>query len=239
MKRILLFFLILQLNTYAQIKAGTVEYKVSPVENGSGLDKLYEGLGINYLDKIKKLSFELRFNTQQSNFDLAKEFQDDMSDEAILAKVKLGFEGAFFQTNDSVYVDMSSSIFLGKKLIVKKALQKQWVLTNESKKIDDFLCYKATLEIVRTYEQNIFKQTIVAWYCPKIPILFGPMGYGGLPGLIIELQTKDAMFGVTKLTLNNVEDSSISIPNKSIKTISEKEFEEMMIKYSNNKLDKN
>lgn len=30
---------------------------------------------------------------------------------------------------------------------------------------------------------------VVAWFTPEIPVSFGPLGYYGLPGLIVELDT--------------------------------------------------
>jgi GLPGLI family protein len=45
---------------------------------------------------------------------------------------------------------------------------------------------------------------VTAWYAPDIPVRFGPIGYGGLPGLILELQNESATFYVTKINLNQI-----------------------------------
>jgi len=46
-------------------------------------------------------------------------------------------------------------------------------------------------------------QKIVAWYCPKININSGPSGYGGLPGLILELKEEGRIvFYASKLNFN-------------------------------------
>ena len=43
---------------------------------------------------------------------------------------------------------------------------------------------------------------MTAWYCPKIPYGFGPKGYGLLPGLILELQERNILFGAYQVTFD-------------------------------------
>uniref|UniRef100_UPI00404ACD98 GLPGLI family protein n=1 Tax=Flavobacterium sp. TaxID=239 RepID=UPI00404ACD98 len=44
--------------------------------------------------------------------------------------------------------------------------------------------------------------TITAWFCPKIPVPYGPNGYGELPGLILELKTYVSTIIVKTINLN-------------------------------------
>ncbi len=74
-----------------------------------------------------------------------------------------------------------------------------WVLQNETKKIDGYTCYKATVSRV-LYTEN--EHTVEAWYTPEIPIPFGPIGYGGLPGLILQLTQRSVTYVTKKVTLN-------------------------------------
>ncbi len=90
--------------------------------------------------------------------------------------------------------------------IIIDSLQTKWDITSESKKIGNFKCYKATQEITNISSQKnadgnvrIFKRTLIAWFSPEIPYPFGPAGYGGLPGLILELQDENKLFGLQKL----------------------------------------
>ncbi len=55
-----------------------------------------------------------------------------------------------------------------------------WVLKQDTKLIDTFLCYKA--------EANFRGRHYIAWYSPSIPISDGPWKFNGLPGLIMEVQ---------------------------------------------------
>ena len=40
-------------------------------------------------------------------------------------------------------------------------------------------------------------------FCPSLPYSFGPVGYGGLPGLILELQVRKSWFAVSKLDFDS------------------------------------
>ncbi len=109
------------------------------------------------------------------------------------------------------------------------SLQTKWNITSETKKIENFTCYKATQEIsIINGAKNtdgsvkIFKKTITAWFSPEIPYSFGPAGYGGLPGLIIELQDENKLFGLQKLELIS-ENTPIILPTKG-KEISSTEY---------------
>jgi GLPGLI family protein len=75
---------------------------------------------------------------------------------------------------------------------------------------------------------GVFKRNVVAWYCPKIPVSFGPKGYGDLPGLILELEEKNITFGAKKITLNPT-NIIIEKPSK-YKIVSEIEYEKMVDK---------
>ena len=63
----------------------------------------------------------------------------------------------------------------------------KWKLMDDSKLMKSMNCKKAT-----TIDDDGNK--IEAWYTEEIPISNGPSIYGGLPGLIIELKTKNKTF---------------------------------------------
>ena len=75
-----------------------------------------------------------------------------------------------------------------------------WTLHNETKEIDGYTCYKATQHHVQYYTEIEF--TIEAWYTPEIPVPYGPTGFGGLPGLILQLERSHVIFVADKVTLN-------------------------------------
>ncbi len=73
----------------------------------------------------------------------------------------------------------------------------EWELTQETKIIGGYLCYKA----INTSSKNKKKKP-VAWYTPQISASFGPKHYFGLPGLILELEESAVVFKAKEILLN-------------------------------------
>ena len=70
-------------------------------------------------------------------------------------------------------------------LIQRKPLK--WQLTQETKKIGNYTCFKAIYQYHSIYQKKPSKPTIV-WYTMEIPFGFGPEKYAGLPGLVIRVE---------------------------------------------------
>lgn len=66
-------------------------------------------------------------------------------------------------------------------------------------------------------------ETITAWYTPMIPASHGPDEFGGLPGLILELNTRNTTMLCTKVVLNPKEEITIEVPSKG-KEVSREEY---------------
>lgn len=139
---------------------------------------------------------------------------------------------------------------LDKEFVVTDSIRKfDWKLENETKKIGDYTCYKAThtIKITPPTEEEIkeLKEksrgtdllgmlpkkdiVITAWYTPEIPVSHGPDEYWGLPGLILEVQTQRTTMLCSKLALNPKEKPEIKAPNKGEKVTNE-EYMEIMKK---------
>jgi GLPGLI family protein len=50
---------------------------------------------------------------------------------------------------------------------------------------------------------GVFYQQIKAWYCPEINYSFGPIGYYGLPGLILELQIDNVTYKAIRIKIDD------------------------------------
>ena len=103
---------------------------------------------------------------------------------------------------------------MGKVFLIKdNFIEYDWELTGETKNIGIYTCYKAVfekeedtieLDFVDGEMQEINKTkktTVIAWYTPNIPISNGPGNYGGLPGLILEVN--DASAAVLEVVTGN------------------------------------
>lgn len=59
----------------------------------------------------------------------------------------------------------------------------EWALSNETKKIGKYNCFRAT--------KNSKGTNYIAWYTTEIPFPYGPIAINGLKGIILELYTED------------------------------------------------
>ena len=123
-----------------------------------------------------------------------KLYSDEQAVKFGLLKIK--YTSETLQTQDSTFKKFA---FGDKNNVIGDTKNKEWTITAESKKINGYLCYKAEQNDIIINSVGTFKHQITAWFCPEIPYSFGPLKFGGLPGLILELQTKDGVFGLEKL----------------------------------------
>lgn len=132
---------------------------------------------------------------------------------------------------------LQSTEFMGKKFLISYDQEKlKWVMQKEQKMIGNYLCFKATAQIEKpktitsvwskaekendtlksnvSDKENIEYSTVTAWYTPQIPVSHGPAQYGGLPGLILELNTDKTVMLCTKVVMNPDKKIQISEPTK-------------------------
>jgi GLPGLI family protein len=229
-KHFMLLSFICFFNSFSQVKTGTIEYGLTFAED----EELDTGQLSNYLKDAKKnckyLTYKLDFNQNEMVFYKSENLSTDDNGNTSFAEAFSGVNGNYFREKDTniLYNEITQKHL--EHVVVTKELKVNWTLLNETKMIDSYLCYKAvaTIDIVNTV--GTFKRNLLAWYCPKIPVPFGPKGYGGLPGLILQLQDRNVVFGVKKLTLNPNK-LIVSKPPK-IRTIAEIEFEKELDKYA-------
>ena len=173
----------------------------------------------------KHLNFVLLCNTDESYFYSKNHLN---TDDKLLLNSNLNFaqyRGEIYQRKDSLFC---YSNLLGNNIYQKKNAAVEWVLTNETKIIDGFTCMKATSNFKVVSKEKIFNHPVIAWYCPSIPYSFGPNGYSGLPGLILELQVRNVVYGATQIDLNTAE--TFEIDTKKMKILNEQQYKEALDK---------
>jgi GLPGLI family protein len=228
--RIIIFLFTITLNS--QNNSGKIIYQYHIIENpfeNKGKDNItkkifddyYKNL-IVYSDKIKYI---LVFNATKSIYNLENNLALDKDK---------GYATATLITGgiEEIYMDLKEKVklkkidFLGDNFIIENKTKHEWKLTQEQKEIGDFVCFKAIL-------LNNKKLDIIAWYSPKIPVNFGPKGYGNLPGLILELSIGPIVYYASKIDLNPFDMIKINKPTNG-KKMSEEEFENMLKKFDKN-----
>ena len=128
---------------------------------------------------------------------------------------------------------------MGKVFLIKDNLVAyDWELTGETKNIGIYTCYKAVYEREEeSIEINMIdgevkeekvtkKTTLVAWYTTDVPVSNGPNNYGGLPGLILEVNDGELTIVCSELVLNPKKVKEIIEPIKG-KIVARKKFEDI------------
>ncbi|MCF2873642.1 MULTISPECIES: GLPGLI family protein [unclassified Tenacibaculum] len=151
---------------------------------------------------------------------------------------------------------LESKESFGKKFLINSSSEKlEWELGSETKQIGNYTCFKATMtkkadgldwrnmrrrpkkkksDTTKTKkitdEIEMPKEIkVTAWYTPQIPVSNGPGNYGGLPGLILEINEGRTTILCTEIVMNSSEKVEIKEPKKG-KKVSKKEYAEIMKK---------
>lgn len=227
----LIFILILfSLNCYSQKNKnnGELTYRVSLdlVENLEFINKSSSSIEVKELVSrtIKNqdtLNYKLYFNEFESLFEKEKKMKTKEG-KMDLISILVG-KGVFYNNRISKKILNQKESF-GEVFLIDIPLIK-WVLTQETKKIGEYICYKATTIKVVENRKGKNKINITAWYAPHISANFGPKEYGGLPGLILELKEGDLLFLVKELKLNLKEKVEFKKPSKGKKVTLEEHNE--------------
>lgn len=230
MRKLLFLLCLLPIFSNSQIKSGTITYGVSLEFE----DDLKKGMMSEYVEKAtenaKYYTFNLDFNQEAMRFYAQENMTFDSGKNSFVLAFCSGFGVYYKNRNLNENYHEFSIEELGDFILILNESQK-WELTNESKMINNLLCYRANTEQLVNTDTGIFKFPIIAWYCPEIPLPYGPKEFGGLPGLILELQERNALFGVKKIELSSSKKIEIEKPIKG-KLTTEAEFKKINVEHS-------
>ncbi len=151
-------------------------------------------------------------------------------------KQKLGKPGESFggyRPQRELYKNISTQTYtemrplMQEVYLIKDSLPKyNWHITNESKQIGKYMVVKAEAD----YQKEDKDIHLIAWFTPEIPVQNGPSKFGGLPGLILELNNNnEEVYLLKELVINPKSRTEIIEPDKG-KVVDEKTYKEEMKK---------
>ncbi|WP_159949560.1 GLPGLI family protein [Polaribacter septentrionalilitoris] len=211
---------------FSQNKSGTIFYKKQTK------DKIFEKKSNKDINDMiitadKSVTYILHFNDSLSIFEKEKKIFKDRKSLLLSKLSSAGYSGIIYRNslNKTLLRQKERG---GETFIINYPFPfLNWELKNETKKIGNYLCYKAISK--RQYKNSkgqLKYDIIIGWYSQDIPLSYGPYVFGGLPGLILELETEREIFQVTKIKLNN-SNFKITEPKKGIK-ISLKKYDSIV-----------
>lgn len=127
--------------------------------------------------------------------------------------------------------------FENKKVIVQDRLRNlyqyeeinpdlRWEIKKETRIIIGYKCQKAVL--------NFRGRNYSAWYALDIPKNNGPYIFGGLPGLILEIEDEQKEFLFTAIAINNIPQEVYYKEERGMFKVSRDKFREVQFSYFNN-----
>ena len=203
--------------------------------------------------KIFQKTFTLDFTKSESMYKEVQELDAPKvpSSNGVMVMIS-GSNGS----TDVLYKNLSEKRVANKKelmgkvfLIKDNLVNYNWKLTGETKNIGNYTCYKAEFEIEEediqidmnngeVKEKKVTKKRIlVAWYSPDVPISNGPGKYGGLPGLILEINDGNQTIVCSELVLNPKEAKEIKEPTKG-KIVTRERFSEISLEKTKEMMDR-
>jgi len=161
----------------------------------------------------KKLTFILDYSGNQSKFYVKEDLRNNDRDAKIALAIAKYFSPIYTDLSKHItqYRSPQSPLSGNTHYIITDSLFSNWQLTRDTKTIQHLTCYKAIGRFTTTSGKTAKQSTLIAWYCPSIPNSFGPRGYGGLPGLILQLQVNNVSFSAKKIDLEQAV-SPIKLP---------------------------
>ncbi len=184
MKKILLILILISNNIFSQTNAVveySYEYKDMKTDNIDKNKILASSFNKSIAQYAKAHKYILKFTPNESYYEVITSLKPDNIDEKTYdMSTKMFRGGVFYQNKMNKYILNQKKTYSGELYLIKDTLINDWKISNKTKLIGKYKCYKATKKLYKN-------QIITAWFTPVIPVPFGPVGYGGLPGLILEI----------------------------------------------------
>ncbi len=176
------------------------------------------------------LEFEFIYENKRSLFKIIDKMESHSKQDYKITSIIYGGNLIHFRDN-SIPEKLFNVNYKGQSLnVIIDLKDSEWQISNESKYIGKFKCYKA-ITVIKKEDKG--RNTVkilnpIVWFTPDLPTSFGPFGLDGLPGLIIE-GTIDgkAYFYADKVSLKADKKFQIEKPGKAIK-ITEIDFDGMI-----------
>lgn len=226
MKKILIFvFCLSPIFCLTQITKGVITYNVNmdllrseiERERASMNSQKYEYLS-NTISASKDLEFSLTFDGEISVFKNIEGLNiGNTNHYRELALIMSQYKGEYFTNLNS-----RKQIILGLNNVnIESTIdQNDWLITQETKTIGKFKCFKAVLNVIVPKGET----EIIAWYTPDLPMQLGPRDWvGQLPGLILELHDLAISYYATEINLKPKKNIEINWPDNA-KTVTADEY---------------
>lgn len=137
-------------------------------------------------ENIPNVNAYLEFSNKEALYYVEDKMQNEGKIIFNVNRTFAGGDNKYYKNSETKEYFIQNDVF--EELLLIEMIPIKWKITQESKKIGNYLCFKAETSIERENSKGKFNQKIIAWFAPELPYNFGPKEFNGLPGLIIELK---------------------------------------------------
>jgi GLPGLI family protein len=220
MKHKIILLILIALNLNAQIQSFEITYDVlfekseslKVIKNNSENNSDYDPtVSIALADALEFIAKNSKIKLVMDNEKSISYYEQMVVSDALEKNQKILIEAIVGQvyfhdcTNKKSY---QNSSFNGKKFNVVLPT-KNWKITNETKMIGNFLCYKII---------DINDSRNESWFTYEIPNCSGPMQNFGAPGLILESKSLHLTYRASQINFKNVKTDKVKMPKGEIVT---------------------
>lgn len=191
---------------------------------------------VNLPESKKETICILQLGNNHSKFGDYKGIQQDSISEKLSHQERIGGK----EINQLLKVrEIWTSIVLKNKLTDSLVIQDKdryqyeekipvfkWTMSGEKKTILGYECKKAKTQ----YRGREY----AAWYTDKIPVSNGPYVFGGLPGLILEIEDNKSHFHFEAIAINQKPNDIYIRSDKSIYKVTRDKFRKVLQSYHDN-----
>lgn len=217
MRYFLIFFIF---SSFCFSQTGIVKYRITPLK----LKVKNKNLERATNTEIDLMNFTLKYNKTNSYFKKEKSIPKNPLQHKIAA-ILVGMNYNWFQNSLTkeaiVNAKVKNKMY---SVLYDKMKFEDWVLSEETKMIDGYTCFKAERKQLNNRTGKYM--LITAWCTPDIPVPYGPVGEGGLPGLILQVNVGSFLFIATEITLNPNK-NKVLLPKEKEK-ISNKKYSQLL-----------
>ena len=236
--------------TYRTHQKSSFELDSTTIAANPGIQEQMEA----QMRKMFQKTFTLDFSKSESMYKEEQELDAPKGPSANGGFMVMVMDGN--GSSDMLYKNISENRManktelMGKVFLIKDNLVAyDWELTGETKNIGNYTSYKAVYEIEEEdiqidningglkEEKVTIKRIVVAWYTPDVPISNGPSNYGGLPGLILEVNDGDQTIVCSEIILNPKEIKEINEPTKG-KIVTREKFDKISFEKTKEMMDR-
>ncbi len=199
---------------------GKITYRIEAIKDS--IEKPFENLenseaknmALQMFQDSKPVEAYLVFNDSVSIYNVEPKIDipgwNNSSDGLIITKSKINISWSLAGGSSVYFNDLSRDFTITQNEIMGPTVRviqkpKEWTITEESKVIDGYTCYLATID-------KLNDKKVKAWYTKEIPVTHGPKGFNGLPGLILEIEDVIYLWKAIKIDFESPEANDIVEP---------------------------